>query len=438
MHASWKLLTHLLSESASCRHAVLAAHVDENEDTDDGDSTDGDGIEGFDEDDTRATDATPHDAPRTVANALGGHARSGVQCARERVRAAHAHECAPVLPALLDLVEGLTTGGTAFDGVPIVAANTPTATHAADVAQHAPLLLCAVRGLHALLWAAPAVQLPRLTQWVGNASSRQGGGNAAQAGVSDSALWRPRVFPVLLAPAMPERLRVGACTLLQRVLRAPDAFAAFITPSSSIGSAEHGSDGTRHPPGAAVLLAQALSARDGLVSSTTDESASVAMMSDGSAGGGSGFAGTSLFGSSRGLGGGGGGTAGDAMGSVPAAAGGGVRAASLALLSWCVASHDGAAERLLEPNLALALPMRLVSLLHTHVHSVRLLGRAGSGGGSASGGASGGGGRGSGCGVAGGGIGGGGGAGGGRGAGGGVAELDLVRAGVLLHTRRPW
>ena len=36
MHASWKLLTHLLSESASCRHAVLAAHVDENEDTDDG------------------------------------------------------------------------------------------------------------------------------------------------------------------------------------------------------------------------------------------------------------------------------------------------------------------------------------------------------------------------------------------------------------------
>ena len=47
-----------------------------------------------------------------------------------------------------------------------------------------------------------------------------------------------------------------------------------------------------------------------------------------------------------------------------------LRQAALSLLSSLMANHEGAADRLLDPALALALPMRLVSLLQSQVHGL--------------------------------------------------------------------
>ena len=347
LHDSWQLLRHLVCESALCRRAVLKPHLESGTADADGACAADDGGDG--------------------ADAFAG-----------------------VLPMMLQMVEILCESRDEEETTTAMAGGAAAASSSTSV-ERAALLLPTLRSLQALLWSEPHANIPRVHAWLRPPHGQQPSRRGAAA--------RSSVFSELLRPTMPDGVRACACELLEVVLRDGAAFAAFATPQPTTADS------------AIAQVALALSARLSGSSvdaplplqrvepheaqqqrqqqhkqrssrhassrvNENDDGAGIVSSSGRAAavpfphGSSSDCSGSSLFAIS-----------GSSAETLPAAAAAAsatattttrraLRQAALSLLSSLMANHEGAADRLLDPALALALPMRLVSLLQSQVHGL--------------------------------------------------------------------
>ena len=189
----WRLVCHLVRESAHCRRCILLAHL--------------------------------------PTSGLGGGGAGGVEEALDQVGCGGCGELLPLLIGLIEHLVGERRGGVMAEG--------GDSMLCCDVSRG--LLEVALEALAALLWSEPTLRLPRLRAWLGGAdvtAAEEEEQEVAQAGEGAAASQEgapppaPAVFGHLLGPAFPERTRMVTLQLLSYTLRSEAAFVDFTMPRS--------------------------------------------------------------------------------------------------------------------------------------------------------------------------------------------------------------